>query len=339
MEINKIQCLVKTLRLREPYSTSYESVERFDNIFMNISTIDGYHGWGVAAPVKSITGESSQDVQDSFNNTIEPFLKGEDVFRYAFILEFLKKELPGKPAALAMVDMALHDILSQKTGIPLYKLLGSFRTSIPTSITIGIMPINTSLAYAKSHVKRGFKILKIKGGKNVSEDIEKINKIRETVGKQIKLRFDANQGYSVEDSLKFIKDTKDAGIELLEQPTPKVQLDQLAQVTRKASVPVMADESLLSLKDAFRRLCDVMGVDPPRRMVGRWAMYAAGVIKSLQGALTRRNPGFSYGVARVTATDWFYNPAKARREIGLPQTPLEAAATEAWQWFKETNCV
>ena len=252
MEINKIQCLVRTLRLREPYSTSYESVERFDNIFMNISTIDGYHGWGVAAPVKSITGESSQDVQESFNNTIEPFLKGEDVFRYAFILEFLKKELPDKPAALAMVDMALHDIMSQKAGIPLYKFLGSFRKSILTSITIGIMPIRTSLAYAKSHVKRGFKILKIKGGKNVSEDIEKINKIRETVGKQIKLRFDANQGYSVEDSLKFIKDTQDAGIELLEQPTPKVQLDQLAQVTRKTSVPVMADESLLSLKDAFR---------------------------------------------------------------------------------------
>ena len=252
MKIKKSLCLAQTLNLREPYSIAYESVDKVDNIFINISTSNGYNGWGCAAPVKSITNETTQDVLDSFTNTIEPFLKGEDVFRYAYLMENLKKEIPGKPSALAMVDMALHDLLSQKAGVPLYKFLGSYRRSIPTSITIGIMPISATLDYAKSHIKRGFTILKIKGGNNVSEDIEKIIRIRETVGKQIKIRFDANQGYTVEDSMKFLKGTHHAGIELFEQPTPKDQLEQLAQVTKKTSVPVMADESLLSLKDVFR---------------------------------------------------------------------------------------
>jgi L-alanine-DL-glutamate epimerase-like enolase superfamily enzyme len=114
------------------------------------------------------------------------------------------------------------------------------------------MPVSATLAYAKSHIKRGFKILKIKGGINVLEDIEKINLIRETVGKKIKIRFDANQGYTVEDSMKFIESTHETGIELFEQPTHKNRLEQLAQVTKKTSVPVMADESLHNLKDVYR---------------------------------------------------------------------------------------
>jgi L-alanine-DL-glutamate epimerase-like enolase superfamily enzyme len=252
MEIRDAQCMVKTLNLSEPYSITYESVDRADNIFLNIITRDGYRGWGCAAPVESITGESPEDVLNCFSSTIEPLIKGEDIFRYAYIIETLKKELHGMPSALAMVDMALHDILSQKTGVPLYKFLGSYRRSIPTSITIGIMPLSAALDHARSHVKRGFKILKIKGGKNVSEDIEKILRIRETVGRQIRIRFDANQGYSVEDSLKFIKDTSPAKIELFEQPTPKDQLELLAKVASKSTIPVMADESLLSLKDVFR---------------------------------------------------------------------------------------
>jgi L-alanine-DL-glutamate epimerase-like enolase superfamily enzyme len=252
MEIKKSQCLIKTLKLKEPYSIAYESVDKFDNVFINISTQEGYNGWGCGAPVKSITGESSEDLLNCFTNTIEPLIKGEDVFRYAYIMEHLKKEIPDMPSALAMVDMALHDLLSQKTGVPLYKFLGSYRLSIPTSITIGIMPVSATLAYAKSHIKRGFKILKIKGGINVLEDIEKINLIRETVGKKIKIRFDANQGYTVEDSMKFIEGTHETGIELFEQPTHKNRLEQLAQVTKKTSVPVMADESLHNLKDVYR---------------------------------------------------------------------------------------
>lgn len=252
MEITRLHCLVKSLRLKEPYSTSYEDVDGFDNVFIHLATREGYNGWGCAAPVKSITGESAEDVLEAFSHTIEPMLKGEDIFRYAYLLEALKKEIPNRPASMAMVDMALHDIISQKAGVPLYKLLGNYRRSIPTSITIGIMPVDAATDYAKNYITRGFTILKIKGGKNVSEDIVKINRIRETVGRQIKLRFDANQGYSVEDSITFIKGTLQSHIELFEQPTPADQLDQLAQVTKRTSVPVMADESLHSLKDVFR---------------------------------------------------------------------------------------
>jgi L-alanine-DL-glutamate epimerase-like enolase superfamily enzyme len=105
---------------------------------------------------------------------------------------------------------------------------------------------------AREHLKKGFKILKVKGGRKVDEDIEKMLRLRELAGKHVGIRFDANQGYSLEDSIRFMKETENAEVELLEQPTRRDDLELLKRVTQKASIPVMADESLLSLSDVFQ---------------------------------------------------------------------------------------
>ena len=104
----------------------------------------------------------------------------------------------------------------------------------------------------RARIEEGFGCLKIKGGRSVSEDIERVCRVREKVGPKIELRFDANQGYSVQEALRFVSETRSASVALLEQPTPKGAPLQLGQVTRKAAIPVMADESLVNLRDAFR---------------------------------------------------------------------------------------
>jgi L-alanine-DL-glutamate epimerase-like enolase superfamily enzyme len=105
---------------------------------------------------------------------------------------------------------------------------------------------------AKKYVTEGFKSLKLKGGRHVEDDVERFLKVREAVGKTIELRFDANQGFSVEDTLKFVEKTRKARLELIEQPTPKGSPEMLGRVTSSVPVPVMADESLMNLRDAFR---------------------------------------------------------------------------------------
>jgi L-alanine-DL-glutamate epimerase-like enolase superfamily enzyme len=77
-------------------------------------------------------------------------------------------------------------------------------------------------------------------------------RVREAVGDGIELRFDANQGFTVEESLRFVRETRRAHLELLEQPTPRGKPDLLGWVTDGVPIPVMADESLMTLRDAFR---------------------------------------------------------------------------------------
>lgn len=252
MKIKRIQCHIQKMKLKEAYSISYESIENCEGVFIRISTEDGKTGLGFAAPDPAVTGENAASVFASFNSTIEPFLKGCEVFEYALIMESLKKSLPDSPSARAMVDMALYDLLAQKARVPLYNFLGGYRKKIATSMTIGIMPVPMVLAATREQIKKGFRIIKIKGGINVDEDIEKIKRIREIEGNSITIRFDANQGYNLEDSVKFLKETEDSDVELLEQPTHKNDLELLKKVTLKSSIPVMADESLLSLSDVFQ---------------------------------------------------------------------------------------
>ena len=221
------------------------------NLFIKINTNGPHCGWGCAAPDMEVTGESAESVMLAFNDVIEPYLRGQDPFMHALLLEELKIKLKAQPSALAMVDIALYDLIGKKAGEPVYRLLGGYKVRIPTSVTVGILPLEETLKKAQEWRDRGFFILKIKGGINVAEDIEKIIKLREMVGKKIEIRFDANQGYTVEESVRFINETKKVGLELLEQPTNKNNSDLLKQVSNQVSVPVMADESIMTLKDVF----------------------------------------------------------------------------------------
>jgi L-alanine-DL-glutamate epimerase-like enolase superfamily enzyme len=254
MKITRIEAWEVKMRLREPYTIAYETISAADNVFLRIDTNEAICGYGCAAPDLQITGETTETVLQACRDSIIPLLKGSDPLRIAFLMDKLRKAktlAPG-PSALAMVDMALYDILGKTAGLPVYRLLGGFRKNIKTTITIGILPVAETVEKAREFVRQGFKALKIKGGSDVEADIERIIRVREAVGKNIELRFDANQGYDVEESLKFVKATRSAKLELIEQPTPRGKPDLLARVTRGVSIPVMADESLMGLLDAFR---------------------------------------------------------------------------------------
>jgi L-alanine-DL-glutamate epimerase-like enolase superfamily enzyme len=198
---------------------------------------------------------------------------------------------------MAMADMALHDILGKVAGLPIYLMFGGFRDRMLTCITIGIMTVEEAVKTAKEQVGAGFRSLKIKGGSNPDEDIERVMKIREAVGERVELRFDANQGYSVEQSIRFVEMTRKADLELIEQPTPKGEPDLLGSVTRGVSIPVMADESLMSLRDAFR-LAKGDLVD----MVNVKVMKVGGIAEAIQINAVSRAAGLEIMVGCMDET-------------------------------------
>lgn len=251
MKITKVSYERLDLTLAVPYTIAYETIDATTNFILKIETDGNLVGYGCSVPDKEVTDETPRDVINALDSIIIPYLKNKDPFTFALLLSELRTLLGKKSSCLAMVDLALFDLISKKAEVPLFKFLGGYRSSIPTSITIGIMDLVETLASAKEFVTQGFNILKIKGGSDLDEDIAKMIRLHE-IYPHVKFRFDGNQGYSVQESIAFVKATSAIGIEIFEQPTKLESEEHLGEVTGQVEVPVMADESLKTLTDAFR---------------------------------------------------------------------------------------
>jgi L-alanine-DL-glutamate epimerase-like enolase superfamily enzyme len=252
MKITRVEAWPVEMKLSEPYTIAYETVEVTTNVFVRVETNQAITGYGCAAPDEKITGETPASVLAAITTVADTELKGADPLRAARIIERLKDQLKDQPSAVALVDMAIHDILGKVGRLPLWKILGGFRTCFKTSVTIGILPPDETVARARDWISQGFTALKVKGGHDVESDIERVKRVREAVGPNIELRFDANQGYTVEQTLRFVEGARHVRLELIEQPTAQGEPALLGLVTKEVALPIMADESLMNLRDAFR---------------------------------------------------------------------------------------
>jgi len=121
-------------------------------------------------------------------------------------------------------------------------------------LTISVNDIDEMISDSIKAVRQGFKILKIKVGKDSRKDIERITAIRQAVGSGIRLRIDANQGWSPKEAIRMIRTLEDAGVdmELVEQPVSAYDFEGMKLVTAQVNTPILADESVFSTDDAIR---------------------------------------------------------------------------------------
>lgn len=309
MKIVRLEAWPVTMRLSEPYEIAYERVATVTNVLVRIVTEGPRVGLGCAAPDEAVTGETAAAAMEALDAAGDA-LRGADPLRTIRCLERIRRPTRAAPAARAAVDLALHDLLGKTAGLPLWKLLGGYRDRIPTSVTIGILPPAETAARARERIAEGFRCLKIKGGRDAAEDAERVLRVREAVGERIELRFDANQGYTVEACLRFVEATRPARLELLEQPTPRGEPDLLGRVTSAVSLPVMADESLLDLRDAFRlarrelvdmvnvKLMKVGGIADALRI---GAVARAAALEVMVGCMDEAAVGIAGGLAYALA--------------------------------------
>lgn len=251
MRVTRVEIRPLPLVLAEPYTIANEHVDHVDNLLLRLETDAGHVGLGIAAPTEVVTGEDLDACRRALTDVAEPLLHGADGLRRLPIVEALADALPGRPAARAAVDMALVDLLAKAAGLPVWRLFGGYRDHIATSMTVFITPIDDAVRRARAFVDDGFDVLKLKGGLDVDEDIARVRAVRAAVGPDVELRFDANQGYAVEQAVRLWRETRDARLSLLEQPTAAADHEALRRVAQGVHVPVMADESVLSLADAF----------------------------------------------------------------------------------------
>ena len=251
-KIVRAEAIPVELQLKEPFVIANETTEVADNIFIRLETETGIVGWGCSTP-DAVTSETKATVLRNFE-VAKRLVVGCDPTRLNLMNFALENELAGNPSLKAGVNMALYDIIGKMAGMPLFRLLGGYREKIATSVTVGLNHTDLMVEKAKQIVSAGFKFIKVKCGIDVEQDIENILAIREAVGLAVKLRLDANEGYSVEDALRIVTtlEKNGADIEFLEQPTKANYLYSLKDVTRQCSVPIMADETALTLRDSVK---------------------------------------------------------------------------------------
>lgn len=313
MHIHDVSFIRLDLNLKQPYTIAYETIASATNYILKITTSEGNSGYGCAAPDEVVTGEDPRAVEHVISSKVLPYLDGKNPYQRGELMSGLLELIPKNMSVLCMVDMALYDLLARKAKLPLYQVLGGYRSSIATSVTIGILPAEETLEEAKRIMANGFKIIKVKGGLSLDGDLERIRLLRTTLGPQLVLRFDANQGYTPAETMKFIKEAKASRVEILEQPVAiGVDMSETEHYS-DARIPIMADESLKSLRDAFRiakneaidminiKLQKVGGITPGMHinsvskaagndvMVGCLDECALGISAGLHFALSRPN--------------------------------------------------
>jgi L-alanine-DL-glutamate epimerase-like enolase superfamily enzyme len=249
MQITHVEVVPLELKLRKPYRTAYaDPVESAAAVFIRIETRQGDVAWGCAAFNPALSGETLQEVTQVCQACADRAVDLNPL-NTEFALAELAELADSTPSAQCAFDVAFYDLLGLAAGMPLHRLLGGYRNRIQTSITLGIASIQETVEEAQHRARQGFRILKLKGGLDPEEDVRRVRAVHRALP-ELTLRLDADQGYTVQEALDVTRVLKDR-LEMLEQPTPAVDLEALRQVTEHSSVPILADESLMGPPSAL----------------------------------------------------------------------------------------
>lgn len=258
MKIKDIKVWNADLGNTKPYTIAFKTVDIVRNAFVEITLDSGSTGIGSANPSEYVTGENISSTIDVLQEKNLDFLVGRDIREMNQLHFEVLQKFPKNPAARAALDIALYDAFTKYLGIPLVKFLGQKIKTLPTSNTIGIKNVEETLKEAIDYDKQGFKVLKVKLGKDLEEDIERMVKLREQFGNKMVIRIDANQGYSTQQTIDFFNRTKHLDIELIEQPLPAKAVAEMKMLPDEIKAKIAADESLISPMNALEL------IKPPR---------------------------------------------------------------------------
>lgn len=242
--------------------------------------------------------------------------------------------------ALSGVDIALWDLLAKAAGQPLAEHLGGQRGPVRTYVS-PVPFLDTpalSAQCAAAFVQQGFQGLKLKIGRGVATDVEHVAAVRDAIGGQIDLMLDANCAYGVNDAIRLAQALKPYGLYWLEEPIRPDSPAELAEVRRRAPMPIACGENEFTLS-SFEALARAGAADflMPNitRAGGVSGMLAIDAVCARHGVrLAPHGVGSGIGVAATVhtvcaaATFSVYEanllPNALRSE--LPQAPIELAA-------------
>ena len=234
-----------------PFTIANGTMYFAQNILIKVFTDAALVGIGECSAFPMIVGET-QNTCFEMAKDFAALWKGKDALDIEARLKELDLFTARNTTIKSAFDMALYDIAAKNVGQPLYAFLGGERKEMLTDITVGIGTPEKMATQAKAFVENGATILKVKLGKDVATDVERIKAIRAIVGTRINIRIDANQGWNFEDAQQALAQLGQYNIEFCEQPMHSNNDDLLLELMHVSPIKIMADESVYNHHDAVR---------------------------------------------------------------------------------------
>lgn len=235
----------------EPFTIATGTMEFAQNIFIRAHTDNGFTGVGESSAFPMIVGET-QNTCYELAKDFAALWKNKDALDMQTRLTQLDLYIAKNYTVKSAFDMVLYDLAAKHANQPLYRFLGGEKRKIETDITIGINMPEAMASSAVQFKAQGFEIIKVKLGKQPNEDVERIKQIRNAIGPEIKLRIDANQGWTFDDAVFTLQNLEPYHIEFCEQPMRTYNDELLPELCRLSPIAIMADESVYTHHDAER---------------------------------------------------------------------------------------
>lgn len=289
MKIKTIEPIAVSLPMLKPVIMAGEEVRRADNVLVRIETDNGLVGWGEAASAPVMTGDTLESIVSAVHY-LEPALRGRDPADIDGALAAMDGRMYGNHGAKAALEIALHDIAGLASGKPVHALIGDkLRSRMPLLGVIGGGDFDGDLQDAEKKKAAGFTAFKIKVGiDTAAKDAERTRAICKLLGSGLLISADANQGFSTEQAIEYVRAVKGAGLDFFEQPVEAQDRAGMAAVAAAdASIAIGADEGIHSLDDLQRhhdrkaargaslkaiKLGGIKGVVAAGRLCGRLGM-------------------------------------------------------------------
>ena len=269
MKITQVEAIPVNVPLKQGLTTKTSHGEHIDSpyVIVRVHTDEGLVGLGEATLAPRWSGETSPGCVAILRGLIGPALVGEDATQISHLRQKMDRVIRLNPFTKAAVEMALWDLCGKAAGLPVYQLLGGkVRDEMPIKLVIGSFDVPQAVDLARQFLDRGVKCLKVKVGLNPELDLERVRAVRELAGRHIPIGIDANCGWTVPQARQMLKRLSEFDILFAEQPVSTADRRALATLRRDTDIPIMADESVFTLNDAWHltseRAVDILSVYP-----------------------------------------------------------------------------
>jgi len=249
--ITRIEYWSVDIPITDPFVVATGARTVAENVFLRVTLSNGTQGYGEAAPFPEVGGEDRESCLLALHRLSKTVLD-RSAADYEEIGHLLSEQARTYPAARCGLETAVIDAYCHAVNIPMWQLWGGMEVcERETDITIPITDLDKTVALARGWYAKGFRLFKMKVGKDVESDIRRLDAVHRALP-GISFIGDGNQGFSRQDCLTFAQGVKRFGgtMVLLEQPVVRDDLDSMAAIRRETGIPVAADESVRSLADA-----------------------------------------------------------------------------------------